>query len=72
MIGINPATDSPAQTTALLELIDAVITRYEIPTQSCVLAHVTTTLRALESGAPGRPGVPVGVRHPGGQRAGSG
>ena len=52
VIGINPATDSPAQTTALLELLDAVITRYEIPTQSCVLAHVTTTLRALEAGAP--------------------
>jgi ethanolamine ammonia-lyase large subunit len=52
VIGINPATDSPAQTVALLELVDAVISRYEIPTQSCVLAHVTTTLRALERGAP--------------------
>ena len=52
VIGINPATDSPAQTVALLELVDAVIQRYEIPTQSCVLAHVTTTLRALEQGAP--------------------
>ncbi|WP_369134134.1 ethanolamine ammonia-lyase subunit EutB [Modestobacter sp. I12A-02662] len=52
VIGINPATDSPAQTVALLELVDAVINRYEIPTQSCVLAHVTTTLRALEQGAP--------------------
>ena len=52
VIGINPATDSPAQTKALLELIDAVITRYDIPTQSCVLAHVTTTLRVLEAGAP--------------------
>ena len=47
VIGINPATDSPAQTVALLELVDAVIARYGIPTQSCVLAHVTTTLRAL-------------------------
>jgi ethanolamine ammonia-lyase large subunit len=52
VIGINPATDSPAQTIALLELVDAVISRYEIPTQSCVLAHVTTTLRAMEQGAP--------------------
>ncbi|MFQ1003830.1 ethanolamine ammonia-lyase subunit EutB [Modestobacter sp. SSW1-42] len=52
VIGINPATDSPAQTIALLELVDAVIGRYEIPTQSCVLAHVTTTLRALDAGAP--------------------
>ena len=52
VIGINPATDSPDRTIALLELLDAVITRYDIPTQSCVLAHVTTTLRALEKGAP--------------------
>ena len=52
VIGINPATDSPARTVALLELVDEVITRYGIPTQSCVLAHVTTTLRALEAGAP--------------------
>ncbi len=52
VIGINPATDSPARTGELLELLDAVIRRYEIPTQSCVLAHVTTTLRALEAGAP--------------------
>ncbi|MGY1836122.1 ethanolamine ammonia-lyase subunit EutB [Blastococcus sp. SYSU DS0510] len=52
VIGINPATDSPARTVALLELVDAVIRRYEIPTQSCVLAHVTTTLRAMEQGAP--------------------
>ncbi|SDO48375.1 ethanolamine ammonia-lyase subunit EutB [Geodermatophilus sp. DSM 45219] len=52
VIGINPATDSPARTVALLELVDEVISRYGIPTQSCVLAHVTTTLRALEAGAP--------------------
>ena len=52
VIGINPATDSPAQTIALLELVGSVIDRYEIPTQSCVLAHVTTTLRALDAGAP--------------------
>src|SRR3954471_1401734 len=52
VIGINPATDSPARTVALLHLLDEVIERYEIPTQSCVLAHVTTTLRALEQGAP--------------------
>jgi ethanolamine ammonia-lyase large subunit len=52
VIGINPATDSPARTIALLQLVDAVISRYEIPTQSCVLAHVTTTLRALDAGAP--------------------
>jgi len=52
VVGINPATDSPARTTQLLHLLDDVISRYEIPTQSCVLAHVTTTLRVLEAGAP--------------------
>ncbi len=52
VIGINPATDNVATTVALLELLDTIRTRYEIPTQSCVLAHVTTTLRAIERGAP--------------------
>jgi ethanolamine ammonia-lyase large subunit len=52
VIGINPATDSPAATGALLRLIDRIITDYEIPTQSCILAHVTTTLRCIEAGDP--------------------
>jgi len=51
-IGINPATDSPARVTELLRLIDQLITTYAIPTQSCVLAHVTTQLAALRQGAP--------------------
>ncbi len=52
VIGINPALDSPEQCRRLLDMLDHVITRYAIPTQSCVLAHVTTTLRCLEAGAP--------------------
>ena len=52
VIGINPATDSPAATTALLHMLDDIRTRYAIPTQSCVLAHVTTSLRCIEQGAP--------------------
>jgi ethanolamine ammonia-lyase large subunit len=52
VIGINPATDSPRSCAALLELIDGIRRRYAIPTQSCVLAHVTTTIRAIEAGAP--------------------
>jgi ethanolamine ammonia-lyase large subunit len=52
VIGINPATDSPAACGTLLRLIDAMIHEYEIPTQSCVLAHVTTTLRCIEAGDP--------------------
>jgi ethanolamine ammonia-lyase large subunit len=52
VIGINPATDSPAACATLLRLIDRLIREYEIPTQSCVLAHVTTSLRCLEAGEP--------------------
>ncbi|HWB61675.1 MAG TPA: ethanolamine ammonia-lyase subunit EutB [Chthoniobacteraceae bacterium] len=52
VIGINPATDSPAACASLLQLIDRMISDYEIPTQSCVLAHATTTLRCMEAGAP--------------------
>ena len=43
VIGINPATDSPAATADLLYLLDDIRQRFDIPTQSCVLAHVTTT-----------------------------
>ncbi|MDO4910061.1 MAG: ethanolamine ammonia-lyase subunit EutC [Corynebacterium sp.] len=52
VIGINPATDSPERVRSLLELIDTIRQQYEIPTQSCVLTHVTTTLDLIEEGAP--------------------
>jgi ethanolamine ammonia-lyase large subunit len=52
VIGINPAGDSPAVTAHLLRLIDALRQRFSIPIQSCVLAHITTQMAALESGAP--------------------
>ena len=52
VIGINPATDNLAQVTRLLEMLDGVIRGYAIPTQSCVLTHVTTTLEAMRRGAP--------------------
>ncbi len=52
MIGINPATDSMGSICTLLEMLDAVIQRYEIPTQSCVLTHVTSSIAAIERGAP--------------------
>jgi ethanolamine ammonia-lyase large subunit len=51
-IGINPATDNVAVTKGLLQVVAEIIERYEIPTQSCVLAHVTTSLKAIEHGAP--------------------
>lgn len=52
VIGINPASDNVPQVIRLLQMLDAVIQRYEIPTQSCVLTHVTNTLQAIERGAP--------------------
>ena len=51
-IGINPAVDSPDQTHALLSLLEDIRTRLGIPTQSCVLAHVTTTLDLIRRGSP--------------------
>jgi ethanolamine ammonia-lyase large subunit len=51
-IGINPASDDPAVIGGLLRLVDDVITRLQIPTQSCVLSHVTTTLGLIDRGAP--------------------
>ncbi|MFO1435017.1 MAG: ethanolamine ammonia-lyase subunit EutB [Gammaproteobacteria bacterium] len=52
VIGINPALDSVAQTIELLKLLDDLRQRFEIPTQSCVLTHVTNTLQAVEQKAP--------------------
>ena len=52
VIGINPAGDSIDATIKLLRLIDALRQRFHIPVQSCVLAHVTTQMAALEAGAP--------------------
>jgi ethanolamine ammonia-lyase large subunit len=52
VIGINPASDNVGGVHRLLELIDHVRQKYAIPIQSCVLAHVTTLMAALERGAP--------------------
>jgi ethanolamine ammonia-lyase large subunit len=52
VIGINPATDSPSTVLKLLTLIDNLRTRFEIPIQSCVLSHITTTLELANKGAP--------------------
>ncbi len=52
VIGINPAGDSLPSIVTLIEMIDEFRRRYEIPTQSCVLTHVTNTIRAIEQGAP--------------------
>ena len=52
VIGINPATDNLDNIMRLLWMLDSVIQRHAIPTQSCVLTHVTSTLHAIERGAP--------------------
>ena len=52
VIGINPATDNVAQVVKLVTMMADIIGHYEIPTQSCVLTHVTNTMQAIERGAP--------------------
>jgi ethanolamine ammonia-lyase large subunit len=52
VIGINPALDSPQRCGELLRLLDDLRLRLDLPTQSCVLTHVTTTLQLVERGAP--------------------
>ncbi len=52
VIGINPVTDDAHLVTTLLQMVEDVRLRYAIPTQSCVLAHVTTQMEAMRLGAP--------------------
>jgi ethanolamine ammonia-lyase large subunit len=52
VIGINPVSDNLESVEVMLRLLDQVRESYRIPTQSCVLAHVTTTMDAMRRGAP--------------------
>lgn len=52
VIGVNPATDNTRAIENILRLLDSAISEYQIPTQSCVLAHVSTMLKIIERGAP--------------------
>lgn len=52
VIGINPATDNVPTVIRLLEMLDGVRQRFEIPMQSCILSHITTTIKAIEQNAP--------------------
>lgn len=52
VIGLNPAIDTVESTTAILNLFNDVKNRLEIPTQICVLSHITTQMQALRNGAP--------------------
>lgn len=52
VIGINPASDSPASVLNILKLVDQIRQQFDIPTQSCVLSHITTTLELINKNAP--------------------
>ena len=52
VIGINPATDHTNTVINLLQMLDSVRERFQIPTQTCILSHITTTIAAIERGAP--------------------
>src|SRR6195256_5490856 len=52
VIGINPASDSPERADRLFHMLGEIRRKLDIPTQSCVLAHVTTTLALIHKGAP--------------------
>ncbi|MGE5864132.1 MAG: ethanolamine ammonia-lyase subunit EutB, partial [Rhizobacter sp.] len=52
VIGVNPATDNLPALIGLWQLLADVIGRFDIPTQSCVLTHVTQAVRAIDQGAP--------------------
>ncbi|MDX2190902.1 MAG: ethanolamine ammonia-lyase subunit EutB [Bacteroidota bacterium] len=52
VIGVNPATDNVQKMTSILNMMNEVIQKFEIPTQSCVLGHVTNTIKAIEQNAP--------------------
>ncbi len=51
-IGVNPVNDDPETIRRILHLLDELIQKFSIPTQSCVLGHVTTTLKLIEQGTP--------------------
>src|ERR1700686_65833 len=52
VIGVNPATDSVATVSSILVALNRLVEAYEIPTQTCCLAHITTQLAALKRGTP--------------------
>ena len=52
VIGINPATDSPERAHQLLSMLEDIRVKLDIPTQTCVLAHITTTLDLIRHGSP--------------------
>ncbi|MDI9860526.1 ethanolamine ammonia-lyase subunit EutB [Flectobacillus roseus] len=52
VIGINPATDSVPTVIQLVSMLDSIRQKFDIPIQTCILSHITTTIKAIERGAP--------------------
>ena len=52
VIGVNPAGDNVPQIVKIVSMLDEIVSGFSIPTQSCVLTHVTNTIAAIERGAP--------------------
>lgn len=52
VIGINPASDSVPTVIQLVSMLDSVRQKFDIPVQTCILSHITTTIKAIERGAP--------------------
>lgn len=52
VVGLNPVNDTVSNITAILKTLDNFVNQWQIPTQTCVLAHVTTQMQAIEKGAP--------------------
>ncbi len=52
VIGVNPVTDNPENVKRILNTVYDIIEQYHIPTQGCVLAHITTQMEAVRQGAP--------------------
>ena len=63
VIGVNPATDTAESTAEILRALDTLLRKNDIPTQHCVLSHVTVQMRALDFGLPHGSDVPVPGRH---------
>ena len=53
VIGVNPVTDSVENTSRMLDALREVIDKWKIPTQACILSHITTQTEAIQAGAPG-------------------
>ena len=68
LLGLNPVSDTASRLSEVLKRFDEVKNRFEIPTQICVLGHITTQIEAVKRGGPLRHDLPVHRRQPEGQQ----